>query len=69
MKEDPIIAEVRRTRHRISAQFGHDVRRLCEHYMELEKKNRASGECRYVEPPSRKMETVLHDQPAKGRQE
>lgn len=67
MKEDPIIAEVRRARHRISAQFGHDVRRLCEHYMELEKKNRASGEHRYVELLPRKMETTLHDKPAKPK--
>lgn len=65
MKEDPIIGEVRRARHRISAEFGHDVRRLCEHYMELERKNRASGEHRYVELPSRKMETAFHDKPAK----
>jgi hypothetical protein len=64
MKEDPIIAEVRSARHRISAQFGHDVRRLCEHYMELEKQNRASGKHRYVELPPRKTETALHDKPA-----
>ena len=69
MKADPIIAEVRRARHRISAEFGHDVRRLCEHYMELEKKNRASGEHRYVELPPRKLETALHDRPAKPKSE
>ena len=63
MKEDPIIAEVRRARHRISAQFGHDVRRLCEHYMELEKKTRASGEHRYVELPPRNLAPVLHASP------
>ena len=67
MKEDPIIAEVRRARHRISAEFGHDVRRLCEHYMEIEKKNRASGEHRYAELPPRKMEAALHDKPAKPK--
>ena len=67
--KDPLIAAVRRTRHRISAQFGHDVRGLCEHHMELEKKNRASGEHRYVELPPRKLATVLHDKPAKPKQE
>jgi hypothetical protein len=67
MKEDPIIAEVRRTRHRISAEFGHDVRRLCEHYMEIEKKHRASGEHRYAELPPRKVEAALHDKPAKPK--
>ena len=65
MTEDPIIAEVRRARHRISAQFDHDVRRLCEHYMELEKQNRASGTHRYADLPPRKLETALHDKPAK----
>ena len=67
MKEDPIIADVRRARHRISAEFGHDVRRLCEHYMELEKKNRASGEHRYAGLPVRKTEAALHDKPAKSK--
>ena len=67
MTEDPIISEVRRARHRISAEFGHDVRRLCEHYMEVEKKNRASGEGRYVDSPPQKLATSLHDKPAKPK--
>jgi hypothetical protein len=33
---DPVIDEVRAIRHRISAQFGHDPRKLVGHYMELQ---------------------------------
>jgi len=40
MKDDPVIGEIRRVRHQISARVGHDVRRLGEHYMELERKAR-----------------------------
>jgi hypothetical protein len=35
--DDPIIDEIYETRCRISAEFGHDPKRLVEHYMELEK--------------------------------
>ncbi len=34
---NPIVAEVRRVRHEISARFGHDPKRLIEHYMEMQK--------------------------------
>jgi hypothetical protein len=33
------LAEVRRVRHEISAKFGHDPKRLVEHYMELQKES------------------------------
>ena len=66
MKEDPIISEIRRVRREISARFDHDVHRLGEHYMELEKKARASGEYRFAEAPH-KPEMALHDQPAKPK--
>ena len=35
---DPTIDEIRAVRHRISEQFGHDPKRLCEYYMELQKR-------------------------------
>jgi hypothetical protein len=35
--DDPVIDEIRRVRHEISAQFDHDPRRLVEHYIELQK--------------------------------
>ena len=37
-EEDPGIAWIREVRHKISAEFGHDTKRLLEHYRELEKK-------------------------------
>jgi hypothetical protein len=30
---DPTIDEIRAVRHRISEEFGHDPKKLCEHYM------------------------------------
>ena len=38
IKDDPAIEEIREVRHRISAEFGHDTKRLIDHYRELEKK-------------------------------
>ncbi len=66
MKDDPVISEIRRVRHQISARVGHDVRRLGEHYMELERKARASGRYRFAETPG-KSEMALHDKPAKPK--
>ena len=38
MKPDPAIEEIRAVRHRISAEHGHDTRRLVKHYQEMEKR-------------------------------
>lgn len=37
-EEDPGIAWIREVRHKISAEFGHDTKKLGDHYRELEKK-------------------------------
>lgn len=37
-EEDPGIAWIREIRHKISAQFGHDPKKLGDHLRELEKK-------------------------------
>jgi hypothetical protein len=34
---DPTVDRVRKVRHQISAEFGHDPKRLLEHYAELER--------------------------------
>ena len=47
-EDDPIIAEVRRVRHKISAEHGHDTQRLGKHYQELEKKLRKAGKAKFV---------------------
>ncbi len=40
MKEDPIIDELRRVRHRISEQFAHDPHKLVEHYIKLQERHK-----------------------------
>ncbi len=63
MRDDPIISEIRRVRHEISGRVGHDVRRLGRHYMELERKARATGQYRFAESPG-KPEMALRNRPA-----
>jgi len=36
----PTIDEIRAVRHRISEEFGHDPKTLCEHYMKLQERHR-----------------------------
>ena len=36
MKDDPIIAEIRRVRHRISEECGHDPYKIVERYMKIQ---------------------------------
>ncbi len=58
MKDDPVIAEIRRVRHQISAACGHDSKRLVEHYLEFEKKLRKTGKYRFVSKPRPKREVA-----------
>lgn len=46
--DDAIIAEIRRVRHEISAEFGHDTARLGEHYKKLDEQLRKSGKYKFV---------------------
>jgi hypothetical protein len=43
------IDEIRRIRHQISAEHGHDLRRIAEHYRELEKELRKSGRFKFAD--------------------
>lgn len=36
-QSDPVIDEIREVRHRISARFDHDPKRLVAHYMDYQK--------------------------------
>ncbi len=38
-KPNPIVDEIREVRHRISEEFGHDPKRLAEHYMKLQEEH------------------------------
>jgi len=44
MIEEKEMAEIRRIRHQISAQFEHDPRKVVAYYRRLEKEYRESGE-------------------------
>jgi hypothetical protein len=37
IKDDPAIAAIREVRHEISAEFGHDLSKLFEYFVELQK--------------------------------
>lgn len=64
MNPDPLIDDIRAVRRRISAEFGHDPRRLVAHYMEMDRRMRAEGKHRFVEAPtSAPEEAILHDKP------
>ena len=36
-EDDPTIKRIRDVRHKISEQFGHDSKKLVDHYIELQK--------------------------------
>lgn len=37
---DPVIDEIREVRHQISERFGHDPKRLVEHYKKLQERHK-----------------------------
>ena len=51
--ECSIMEEVREMRRKISAEFGHDLKRLGAYYQELETEMRKSGKYRFVDPPNK----------------
>ena len=51
-----IIKEVRKIRHEISAEFGHDPHKFGEYCRELEKKLRKSGKYKFAKSPKQKPE-------------
>jgi len=44
---DDEIAEIRRIRHRISEECGHDIHRIAQYYRQVEEELRESGEFRF----------------------
>ena len=47
------IDEVRRVRHRVSADNDHDLRKVAEYYRQVERELRESGQFRFADEPSR----------------
>lgn len=62
MTTDPAIDEIREVRQKISAEFGHDPRRLLAHYVEYEKQLEREGKYRFSEPKP-EQSFVLNDKP------
>ena len=50
--ECEIVKEVREIRHKISAQFDHDIGRLVIHYQELQEQMGQSGKYRFADLPN-----------------
>ena len=61
MRPDPLIDEVRKARHEISRECGHDIRKLCARYQAMEKQMKAEGKAQFV---SRPLAGRTHDLPA-----
>ena len=51
MTTDPLIAEVRETRHRISEECRHDLWKLYARYDALQREMKATGKSRFVSEP------------------
>ena len=49
---DPEISEIREARHNISAEMGHDIRKLASYYRKLEEAVRQSGDGRFISQPA-----------------
>jgi hypothetical protein len=49
MKNDPLIDEIRQTRHEISAEFNHDTKKMVAYYQQVEKELRASNQYSFFE--------------------
>lgn len=56
-----VIKEVRRVRHEISAEFGHDPRKFGEYCRELEKELRKSGKYKFAKSPEGKTKPPESD--------
>ncbi len=54
---DAGINEVRRIRHQISEECGHDVDRLVSYYQKMEEDLRASGEFRFADDRPKELAT------------
>lgn len=55
---DEEIAEIRSIRHKISAQFDHDPRKLADYYRTLEEKYRQSGKFKFAKTSTDKSKQI-----------
>jgi len=52
------IDEIRRIRRQISAEHGHDLQRIAQHYRSLEKQLRESGRFKFADKQAREAQRV-----------
>ena len=52
------IDEIRRIRHQISAEHGHDLHKIAEHYRKLEKELRESGQFKFADKNQKEAATA-----------
>jgi hypothetical protein len=57
LMSDYEIDEIRQIRHQISAEHGHDLRKIAEHYRKLEKKLRESGQFKFADQSPQEVST------------
>jgi hypothetical protein len=60
--DDPIVAEVRRAREEIAAEFNYDLRAICE---DVQRQQAASG-AKYTQPPSGGRESIVDSKKKAG---
>ena len=64
MQPDPAIDEIREVRQKISAEFGHDPRRLMAHYVEYENQLKREGKHPFAAAPAAEVkQAALNDKP------
>lgn len=63
MKTDPLVEAIRKARHEISQECGHDAYRLVAYYQARERRLRQDGKRQFVDAPSPVAELALHEEP------
>jgi hypothetical protein len=61
VKEDIAIEHIREVRHQISVEFGHDPKKLVDHYIELQK--RYKDRMKLTTPPKPEAKDVVTQRP------
>ncbi len=55
------IDEIRRIRHEVSAEHGHDLQKIAEHYRKLEKELRESGQFTFADENQQEVPAAAAD--------
>lgn len=61
MDDDPVIARIRKARHRISEEFGHDPKRLVGHYVKLQERIAIGSLVHQIVPPTKGLDAIGSD--------